>query len=300
MEQLQLLTKAKIWYIDQTLHCCPGTFEQLLTISAFVSSGDKDAKNVPLVFVLMSSNKRKDYRKVLKKIRDVLPTAPAVRKITVFYEQTLWSVLHQVLPDATITGCVYHWTQLAFKKIQELGLRTAYDSDSETNLFLRKIMALPFLPEEEILAMFVRLWVHATTSPLQLFVEYVSTSWIYNTTWPPSTWSAFCSVVRSDKDVEGWCETLKGWTFIEGRSAVEEKQLNENVLVNFLHNEARNLGGQTKVLSEKKVLKRRNQNSGSMQAKFFQNWEDFKSQRKSAEQLLNACADVNTFSVKFV
>jgi len=64
MEQLQLLTKAKIWYIDQTLHCCPGTFEQLLTISAFVSSEDKDAKNVPLVFVLMSSNKRKDYRKV--------------------------------------------------------------------------------------------------------------------------------------------------------------------------------------------------------------------------------------------
>ncbi|KAK2565235.1 hypothetical protein P5673_011182 [Acropora cervicornis] len=237
---------------------------------------------------------------VLKKIHDVLPTAPAVRKITVFYEQTLWSVLYQVLPDATITGCVYHWTQLAFKKIQELGLRTAYDSDSETNLFLRKVLVLPYLPEEEIHAQFVRLWVHATTSPLQLFVEYVSTSWIYNTTWPPSTWSAFCSVVRSDKDVEGWCETLKGWTFIEGRSAVEEKQLNENVLVNFLHNEARNLGGQTKVLSEKKVLKGRNQNSGSMQAKFFQNWEDFKSQRKSAEQLLNACADVNTLSVKFV
>ena len=161
-------------------------------------------------------------------------------------------------------------------------------------------MALPFLPEEEIHAMFVRLWVQATTSPLQLFIEYVSTSWIYNTSWPPSTWSVFCSVVRSDKDVEGWNESLKGWSFIEGRSVVEQKQLDENVLVNFLHKEASNISGETKSLSEKKVLKRRNQNSGSMQAKFCHNWEDFKTRRKSAEQLLNACADVNTSIAKFV
>ena len=160
-------------------------------------------------------------------------------------------------------------------------------------------MALPFLPQEEILAMFVRVWVQATTPSLQLFVQYVSTSWIYNTTWPPSTWSVFCSVVRSDEDVERWNESLKGWSFIEGRWAVEEK-LNENVLVHFLHNEARNLGGQTKALSERKVLKRRNQNSGSLQAKLFQNWDDFKAQRKSAEQLLNACANVKYSTAKFV
>ena len=161
-------------------------------------------------------------------------------------------------------------------------------------------MALPFLPEEEIHPMFVRLWVQATTSPLQLFVQYVSTSWIYNTTWPPSTWNVFCSVVRSDKDVEGWNECLKGWSFIEGRLAIEEKRLNENVVVHFLHKEASNVSGQTKALSERKVLKRRNQNSGSLQAKLLLNWDDFKAQRKSAEELLNACADVNTSIAKFV
>ena len=67
-EQLQLLWKAKSWYIDQTFQCCPRKFEQLFTISAFVSSEDRDAKQVPLVFVLMSSRKRKDYRKVKQMI----------------------------------------------------------------------------------------------------------------------------------------------------------------------------------------------------------------------------------------
>ena len=67
-EQLQLLRKAKSWFLDQTLHCCLETYEQLFTISAFVCSEDKDAKQVPLVFVLMSSSKRKDYRKVKETI----------------------------------------------------------------------------------------------------------------------------------------------------------------------------------------------------------------------------------------
>ena len=67
-EQLQLLWKAKSWYIDQTFQCCPKKFEQLFTISAFVSSEDRDGKQVPLVFVLMSSSKRKDYRKVKEMI----------------------------------------------------------------------------------------------------------------------------------------------------------------------------------------------------------------------------------------
>lgn len=292
-EQLRLLRKAKSWYIDQAFQHCPEKFEQLFTISAFVSSEDKDAKQVPLVFVLMSSSEKKDYRKVLKKILDILPTAPAVRQITVFYEQTLWSVLNRVLPDATVKGCVYHWTQVAWKTIQELGLQSAYSSDRETNLFLRKVMALPFLPQEEIQPMFVRLWVQAATAPLQFFIQYLSTAWIYNTTWPPSLWSVFSSVVRTTKDVEGWNESLSVKTIKKGRSPAIKNQPNLYVVLGILYKEASNLTSQTKALSDKKLLKIRNQKPRSMQAKFFQNWEDFKNQKKSAAQLLNACADVS-------
>ena len=169
----------------------------------------------------------------------------------------------------------------------------SYNSDKDDfNVFLRKVMALPFLPHEEIQPMFVRLWVQATIAPLQLFIQYVSTAWIYNTAWPPSTWSAFSSVVRSYKDVEGWQQGLKSRSSYKSRSPGEKKQLNLYLLICLLHKEGSSLTSQTKALSERKLLGIRNQKSRSIQAKFFHNWEDFINQKKSAAQLLKACADV--------
>lgn len=175
----------------------------------------------------------------------------------------------------------------SFTQIQELELQHAYNSDKETNLFLRKVMALPFLPQEEIQPVFVRLWVQATTAPLQLFIQYVSTAWIYNTTWPPSTWSVFLTAVRNYKDVEGWHQGLN-------RRSSGKKQLSFYLLISVLHKEASELAGvQGKPLSEKKLKRFRNNRAKTLQAKFCQYWEEYNLKTKSAAQLLKACADVN-------
>ena len=62
-EQLEPLSKARTWYIDETFKVVRQPFTQLLTVNAFVRSGDA-AKQVPLVCVLMSSRIKKDYKKV--------------------------------------------------------------------------------------------------------------------------------------------------------------------------------------------------------------------------------------------
>ena len=62
-QQLSQLAATKTWYIDRNDKIVKDPFHQLVSISAFVMSVES-AKQVPLAFVLMSSKKKRDYKKV--------------------------------------------------------------------------------------------------------------------------------------------------------------------------------------------------------------------------------------------
>lgn len=70
-QQLGLLAKAEGWYMDGTFKLCRHPFTQLFSINVFVRREDC-VKHVPVLFVIMSGRKARDYRKVFEKVIEII------------------------------------------------------------------------------------------------------------------------------------------------------------------------------------------------------------------------------------
>jgi hypothetical protein len=238
------------------------------------------------VFVLMSGRKAKDYKKVLKKILQILPTAPKVKQFTVDFEAAMWRALREVFPTGNVMGCLFHWTQALWWKIQEYGLCSAYKNDNATYRYLRQLMSLPFLPARTIQSMYEQLRPQASSLPLQKFVDYVGNTWVYSETYAPTNWSVYGKSIRTNNDVKGWHNGLN-------RRANGEIQLPFYRLVELLHREAKLASLQIRLVSMQKLKRLQRKKYRLLQAKIFAVWENYSSGEKSASQLLNAISYIN-------
>lgn len=280
--QLSVLSGAKNWYVDGTFKLCKAPFTQLLTVNAFVRREDH-AKQVPLVFALMSGKKKKDYRAVIREIIKNIPGQPSVKKVTVDFERAIWSAFQKVLPEVRIMGCAFHWSQALWRKVQELGLQQGYRNDRGTHDLVRKLLALPFLPADEIPNAFHRLEAKATTEPLQALAQYINNTWISSTTWHPSCWSVFQQSVRTNNDTEGWHHGLN-------RRAQGKSQLPFYLLVELLFQEAKLTSLQIRLVSDKKLKRIQRKEYRNVQARLFEAWDKYQNGDISVERLLKTAS----------
>ena len=125
-------------------------------------------------------------------------------------------------------------------------LKQVLREDRGTRALIQKVMALPFLEEEDIRLHFQRLQQTANTAPLRQFTNYVSSTWIESITWPPSSWSVFMQSVRTNNDVEGWHNGLH-------TRAQDKSQLPMYLLIDLLYKEAKLTSLNVCMVSEKKL-----------------------------------------------
>ena len=283
-EQQKLLKNAKTWYLDGTFKLVREPFKQLYSVHAFVRNASI-TKQVPLVFILMSSKTTQDYKRLFFEIKDKLGPC-FVQQMVMDFELAVWQAARLEFPDIRLRGCVFHWTQAVWKHVQQLGLQVSYNKDPATHAYIKRLLALPMIPEEHIPQVFAYLADDAVTLPLAELVQYIETSWISCSTFPPSTWSAFYQTTRTNNDVEGWHGALN-------RKAGKAK-LPLYLLLDLLAKEAESVSLEVQLVSEGTLSRYQRQRYRNVQGMLFSAWEEYIQQThrtvRDAKKLLTKCS----------
>ena len=176
-----------------------------------------------------------------------------------------------------------------FYQVQEPGLQEAYTQDRGTHKYLRKLMALPFLPAEKIQGRFNRLQQQATTEGLRKFASYVADNWVTSHTFPPATWSVYKETVRTNNDLEGWHNGLN-------RRDKGKSNQPLYVLIQLLHKEAALVSLKIRLESERRLRRHQRTTYRNMQKRLFSLQQQYEEGEKNSKQLLKACSHlVNPF-----
>jgi hypothetical protein len=122
-----------------------------------------------------------------------------------FFYSGLWQALRQVFPRSKLHGCGFHWAQAIHRRVQAVGLQATYERHEGVHQFIRKLLALPFLPPGDIPRAFQKLRDRAdgSSQPLRELFEYVSDQWLESSLWSPDEWSVYRMTVRTNNDTEG-------------------------------------------------------------------------------------------------
>ncbi|XP_035692859.1 uncharacterized protein LOC118427277 [Branchiostoma floridae] len=278
--QLKLLASARRWYMDGTFKVVHAPFKQLFSVHAFVRCGD-NIKQVPLAFALMTSRCRTDYMAVLTELKKALPREIELEEGVTDFEVGLCQAFQEVFQGTRMKGCAFHWCQAIWRKVQELGLQRAYNNDHRVYSWVRRLMALPFLPHKAIQPALRALQSRAAGALTDL-ADYVQKTWVDSTVFPPRRWSVYMQAIRTNNDVEGWHRRLN----LKARKT----NLPFYLLVDLLFQESQVVKAQVRMIYEGSLRQHRRSQYRSLQQRLFKAWQEFDVDKRTARELLAVCS----------
>ena len=160
----------------------------------------------------------------------------------------------------------------------------AYNNRDAVYKLLRKVFALPLLPSANILDAFQKIKDKngANDGRLDMFLQYVETTWIKNDMWPIHAWSVHGRSIRTNNDVEGWHARLN--------RRAKKGNLPFYLLIQLLFAEAKDITIQCKLVKEGKLRRHQKNSTTLTQGRLMKLWAEYGANERSASSLLKACA----------
>ena len=101
------------------------------------------------------------------------------------YEKASRNTFRKIFPSITVSGCLFHYLKAIWKKVKKLQLSSTYSKNTSLNEWIKFVISLSMLPEEEIFPTFQILvnTVPKDLSPredflLKKLIAYIGREWI--------------------------------------------------------------------------------------------------------------------------
>ncbi|KAJ8685955.1 hypothetical protein QAD02_021748 [Eretmocerus hayati] len=106
----------------------------------------------PCIWVLMTSKTAASYQKVLTKIKEDIWPELEPKEFIADFEGAFEIAVKKVYSKAEITGCYFHFCQALIRNAikKHAAIHRNLQKNTERHLVLRQVMALAFLPEDDI------------------------------------------------------------------------------------------------------------------------------------------------------
>ena len=211
-DMLKKLCESSLVIMDGTFRVSPSLFSQLYTLHGQYRGG------VFCMMYLLLPNKRRDtYEEVLRLIKEAAIRIGKIfnpSKFLLDFEEAMILALQSQFPTSIVKGCFFHFTQAVWRNCQAIGLTTPYNTDHCVKRFVKGLMALPFVPMDQIQHALDILRndlpaIDSVHRPLLDRLEhYFHRTWI-NGPFSPIIWNCHQNFsIRTTNHVEGWHRKL--------------------------------------------------------------------------------------------
>jgi hypothetical protein len=175
---------------------------------------------VPLVYALLCDKSCTTYCQLFNVIRNAIfaldPSCVLNPDIVLSdFESGLIEAVRRQLPNAKHFGCHFHFSQAVWRKVQNLGLSTAYSDPNQPEIskFVQQMIAMAFIPIREVQEQIILCQnaLHPTNRQLlNNFDLYFMTTWV-DGLYPIKMWNKYGQdfLHRTNNRVESWHSTLK-------------------------------------------------------------------------------------------
>src|ERR1051325_1749094 len=148
-ELLDGLARSSSWLADGTFKVTPTLFFQLYSIHFDFGNGVCPAA----VFCLLTNKTAETYERLLTELKKLIPLA-APQSILVDFEKAAINSFSTAFPSASVRGCYFHLCQSVVRKVNEVGIKSEYETSNEVRGFIRCLPALAFVPPEDVVESF--------------------------------------------------------------------------------------------------------------------------------------------------